>query len=648
MANVSSVKYFFPRNLNNHTILSILSASFFFFTPPFAYAGVSRVDTQLSGAEADSLGQVIISGAGVSIIKPSPATFAAHHGRDTQPSDIEANSFGQVIITGAGVSIIKPSSTRSTVHKESISAKALATDAVNSVNEIDISQQPASMPVRTPKSVQAEPPVSPVPAAKSDPAATVPPIIPVSHALTPPPVNISLAHLSMDSTLLKQIIGKTDIVSLDASSAANAPDVPGAVSLDEAVAFALKNNFDVQASKEKTNSAFWEKMGAYSQYMPSIGADFDTGRERSRPASVNDANGNRLQDSTHPRRDRTLSVRQPLLDLSVIANILSETDKEKISHEELRDSQEGIALDTVNAYLKLIQARISIQLADQYKAYLDELASRMTARVQGGGASGPDLDRIMSRAAAAKDARAEGIGDYETSLSEFKRLTGIMPEKLRIPDMLAPEVPGDAQQCLVLALHKNPSYRSALSKIDVAQDDSEKSFAGLLPRVSLQGTSSYSYDPGGAALGNPVDGVYPSQRTDSVMLVAQWAINGGTAVTSGMQGLANRREMDLRSRDVRARIEQGINAAFTALDAAQRREDILRKSVQTNERVVSGFEEQYKNGNRSLFDLLDSYQQLYASRLNLMRIIFANAQASYAVRRQIGDVVPSIIKNVEK
>ncbi len=101
--------------------------------------------------------------------------------------------------------------------------------------------------------------------------------------------------------------------------------------------------------------------------------------------------------------------------------------------------------------------------------------------------------------------------------------------------------------------------------------------------------------------------------------------------------------MRLDSQDVLDRMEQAMRASYTAINAARQRRSVLQKTVAANERVVQGFEEQYKEGTRSLFELLDSYEQLYSSRLNLMRVVIANAQASYQVRREMGELVPSIL-----
>lgn len=453
-----------------------------------------------------------------------------------------------------------------------------------------------------------------------------------------------LAAMETDSVFLKRLAGKGGMIPLDISVRDVGSDGIDTVGIDEAVAFALQNNFEIKASDEGVKSGFWDKMGAYGQYLPSMNLTLSKGRERSRPASINDANGDRVGDDRHQRRDRDLSIRQPILDLQIISDILSSTGKEDVAKLGNRDTRETIASQTVTAFYAIVQARVAVALADQYKTYLDDVAARMSGRVEEGGAPTADLDRISARALLAESARAEAMGEYEAAISEFRRLTGIVPQHIEIPHILAPMVPETADEAVNLALRGNPSYLSSIRKIDVARADTSRIFADMVPTISGEYESIYSYDAGGSAKGNPVDGVYPSQRTDTMFLVAKWGLSPGTAVPGGMSGLAKIRQAQYQSRDIRSRIEQGVSAAYTALGAAEKRKQALRESVAADERVIEGFEEQYKEGGRPLFDLLDAYEQLYGARLNLMRVVIADVQASYQVRKQIGDLIPSVIQ----
>ena len=415
------------------------------------------------------------------------------------------------------------------------------------------------------------------------------------------------------------------------------------LALEDAVELAFQNNKQLQAEIEKHAGARWETAGAKWQYLPSIEFMADNGTERSAPAAFNDNNGNRVMDNTHPRNDLNLTIRQPLIDLGIFMDIKVSQSKEDIALAEKMDVGDGVAMDTTNAFLGIIQAQIGIQLADQYITYLQQLEDTMRVRVDGGAASSSDLDRIRGRTMKAEAALVDAQGEYQTSAMEFHRLTAVEPQLLRMPDHLSPITPATIPEALDKALANNSTYQSALKKVELAQHEHDKTLSSLAPKLSIQYNDSYTYDAGGAAEGNPVDGLFPTQRTQSLMLLAQWSIYGGNAVAGGLSGASKIREMNFRAMDVRERVEQGIRSAYTAINAARQRRDILAKNVETNARVAQSFDEQFLNGTRSLFDLIDAYEQLYNARLNLVRAIVIGSKSAFELHRLMGDIVPALM-----
>lgn len=446
---------------------------------------------------------------------------------------------------------------------------------------------------------------------------------------------------------IRKLVGGDGTLDIVSGSQGFPASIAEMLPLDQAVSMALQNNPQIKAAIASVESKKWDKFGAYAQYFPIVQLDLAKGRERSRPASYNDELGNRVADNWHDRHDRVVTVRQPIFDLGILSDILIGEDREDMSYLERKDVQDTIAAATVTSYLRLIQAKISIGLAEEYQTYLDNLASTMRSRVEGGGASLADLDRIVARSTQAENARVEAESEFQSALLELQRLTGAVPLQVKVPDVMAPSVPDDIEAALGAAFDQNAGYRASLMRADIAEGDRNKAYSGLAPRIYAQYTSGYTYNAGGSANGNPVDGVYPTQRTNAAMVVAQWTINGGVPVAGGLSAQARMKQASMDSLDIRQKLDQGLRVGYSALQTSRDRLRVLQKAVQANESVIAGFEEQYKNGTRSAFELLDAYEQLYNARLNLMRVIFAHSQASYQVHLQMGDIVPSIVKNTD-
>lgn len=453
------------------------------------------------------------------------------------------------------------------------------------------------------------------------------------------------ANVQWQTDFIRQLNDGKNSIPLQSLDYMSNDNIMESLTLDQAVSLALENNNELKASIAAIKSRYWEKMGTYSQYLPSVNLDLAVGTERSRPASYNDLNGDRELDNTHARRDRSLLVRQPLLDLGVIADAFTTTNKEKLADLEKSDTQNNVALSTVAAYIKIIQSQVAVELTDEYINYLDKLSSIMRTRVDAGGTAQADLDRVISRSTLAESAKMEAVGNLQASLAEFKRLTGHVPLKIEIPKELAVGFPKNLNEATEQSLRINPQYLGFLKKMDLAKDERNKSYSNLLPKVYAQYSATYSYNAGGAANANPIDGVYATTRVNSNMIVAQWALNGLTPLSSAQSAISKENQAYFQSLDTRERIEQAIRTNYTAINNSKGRIEILRRTVDSNESVVRGFEEQFNNGTRPLFDLLDSYEQLYNSRLNLSRVIFAYSLASYQIRQQIGDIVPAIVQS---
>ena len=446
------------------------------------------------------------------------------------------------------------------------------------------------------------------------------------------------------SAILVGMLGGDPVVRLEQS--ARQPDIPEPVRLDESVAFALKSNFEVQASGAKTDAADWDVAGAYMGYLPTVTFSRSTGRERSQPAAYN-VNDKRVADDNHRRRDKELNIKQPLVDLSLITEILLRHKAQSAADIEAISTRERVALQTIGAFHKIIQARLFIRYAEEYKAQLDKLNELMASRVEGGGAAQADLDRIKARSVSAQSAIIETRSEFDAAMDEFRRLTGITPLQFQVPASLVPSLPPTIEDALTRALRANPDYLLSIKQTEVQQYESTKAFSRVLPTLSLEFTQSRSWNAGGSALGSSATGgdeVFPYQNERRAMVVSSWTFSGGTEIASGMSAAAKAREANFKSLDTRARVEELVRTSFNALTAANSRVPVLEQAVDSNLKVVSAFEEQYLNANRPLFDLLDAYERTYTSRLDLSRVLIAEAQAAHQLRRQMGELIDALLE----
>jgi len=513
-----------------------------------------------------------------------------------------------------------------------------------------------------------------VPAAKSLDLTTqkATPAESVVEAPAPPPTpeeeKAARAQRGHERSMMLAKLQGTEEVELEADPN-NPPSVTEPVRLNEAVAFALQNNYDYQATKAKTAAGRWEYIGGYAQYLPTITYEHKTGSEHSAPGSYqepayNGATASRTVGvNTHHYRSRSTSIHQPLIDPTVIADILARKDSfEAVKSDEL-GAREKTAYDTIASFMRVTQSRLMIRFAETYKANLDKLAQRMKDRVSGGGAPGVELDRITARSTTAKSAIIEAHSEYQAAITEFRRLTGISPLKLALPESLMPTVPDSIEEVLDRTVKHNPDYLAANQRAEATLSEMRKSFATLLPKFSLEVSDTRTWNAGGVANtpgsvctlssatlypNNSTACTYPYANTRQVLGTLTWQLNGGTDITNGMSYRERARAASFSATDTRQKLEESARVGYDALNAAVGRIDAVRRASEANTKVAVSFEEQYLAGSRQLLDLLDAYERLYTSQTELTRLLVAESTASYLVRRQMGDLVSAILSSDEE
>ncbi|SEH29906.1 outer membrane protein, adhesin transport system [Magnetospirillum fulvum] len=489
--------------------------------------------------------------------------------------------------------------------------------------------------------------------AESDPAAAAPPPDSAAKGAGEPPLAPEgIDRGTMRAVLLRKL-GGGDVLTLDPDPN-NPPTVTEPLDMGEAVAFALKNNFEIKAARAKAQGSRWEFFGSIGQYLPRLEYERQTGSQRSSPGSYHiikdstDTTQNPLVDvSKHHTWTRTYSVKQPLIDLSIVADILNRDQVHDAASADETATRERVALDTITCFLRLVRSRLTIGFATSYKSNLDRLGERMKVRVSGGGSSGVELDRINARSTSARSAMIEAGAEYQAALVEFRRLTNVTPIKLSLPARLMPDVPGQVEEVLMRALRMNPEYQVAQLKADAALTATWKQMTAFLPKLSMQMTDSRTFNAGGVSQEDPMmtdpSPVYPYVNDRRLMLVFNWTLNGGSDIGQSLANAAYARQASYVASDTRLRLEESVRTSFSALNAANGLVDSTNRALNANAKVATAFDEQFLNGNRQLLDLLDAYERLYQSQNELSRLLISEATASFLVRRQMGELVEAIV-----
>lgn len=418
------------------------------------------------------------------------------------------------------------------------------------------------------------------------------------------------------------------------------------LSLLDAAALALGYSNEVAASTAKRDMSNYYAAASLGPLLPRADLKINGGREESSPATRTKQLGERYSSDTHNRTDQQLYIRQTLMDLPSYFERQRQNLLLKSAEHGLSNTQERVAYDTLVSFLKLIQLRMDVVLAKNYETELKKLLEYMTARAEAGGSSSADMQRVKGRVINTRSIVIEAQGAYESGLVEFRRLTGVVPSSITIPENLLPELPNDFETSMAAAVQNNFELQAALRDMESVAQERRAMQGKLAPKLEIELSSIRSYNAGGIADSDPSclePNCFAAQNDKRAMIVMSWNLLNGGADMMQAKALASKRlEYEYRAKEIQRKLEEAIRVNFNALRSISGRIEGVRQEMESNDLVLAAFNEQLFAANRSLLDVLDAYQRQYNSRTELARLLTAEATAGLQMLRNMGQLQEGI------
>ena len=258
---------------------------------------------------------------------------------------------------------------------------------------------------------------------------------------------------------------------------------------------------------------------------------------------------------------------------------------------------------------------------------------KLSDRAAAGGTSTAERDRVKARVANARAQQADARANLRAALRNLATLIGETPARLAlaVPESLA--VPQDAAAALDEARVANRDLVASRTEAEAAALEARGHRARVLPRVELELSHTRAVNAGG---------LEAYSRDTKAALVVNWSLlNGGTDLAQGRAAAARMREKQLLSDDLERKLQQDLDATYASLDAVAERYSALHDELLANRSVVDAFQAQLVGGNRPLLDVLDAYQRLHQSRLDLAQLVLGEVGNHAKVAHITGRLAPA-------
>ncbi len=434
---------------------------------------------------------------------------------------------------------------------------------------------------------------------------------------------------------------------------------PGAatVSLGEAVATALQQNFNLLSAADSVTTSRMNENVARAQFYPkivpsygqsafgpSVGVDLRqklpwTGASLSAEAAFRSATeGNQVFPRTSNAR---LTLTQPIL-RGLGPNA---------AHYDLRNSQRGresqernfelarqrIAIQATTAFYQVILQRQLLAVARQSLKRSESLLKASEARLQVGLVSKLDVFRAELQASQAQESMVRAETSLENALESFRSILGLAatepvePEAVDLPDIGAPEPVEPIEVLVARGKESRIDLTESRDQVEDARRTASLAKQNLLPQLDVNVSMSQfgfgnsfgsAWDAGDRRFSMFLSGSYPLERSSAAAQKAE-----ADLVLEG-------RRRGLRQQHLQIELE--VRSAARELERLAKSIELQKKAVDIAEQQRQLATLRYQRGLASNFDVVDAEGSLVVARGALVGLLTSHRIARYELLRATG------------
>lgn len=407
----------------------------------------------------------------------------------------------------------------------------------------------------------------------------------------------------------------------DTPPPANAPPANAVESLRDAIVAALKDNPEIQIALAQQDDAHYAVDEARAAYLPHLDISAGRGREVAKAGHAGRTIAWRLES--------TVTLTQNLWDFGVTSNDIRRARASYRSAEwATREKIEGISYDITNAYLGVLQQQKLLDLAQAELAATRRILRVVTVQKDLGLTTSADISRVRTRIEAVQSDLLDRKSALEQARHAYRRLTNHLPATAidLPPDEFA--LPANVEDAVDMIDTHSPSLAQAVEDRRSLARQYDSQTGTFLPHVSFLLQGNHKFDVQGAT------GLADDAR--AMVQVTYNLFNGGADLALRHRIAARMREVDYELDRRRRQVETDIRSDFDALGAARQKIATINAQIDAAQKVADLYKDQFREGKRTVFDLLDSEQNLFSAKASEIANRIALQGAEYRVLQNLG------------
>lgn len=407
------------------------------------------------------------------------------------------------------------------------------------------------------------------------------------------------------------------------------PNAALALTMQEALANVYQTNPELLSKRRQLAAQDEQFSQAISEWRPTISMNYSTGRQR---LSYNGA-----PESYTTRETQSLTVTQPLFKGGgSIARYNAADATIQAGQADLEATTQQVLAAAITSYIHVLRDGEILQLSTDNVAVLEKQKEATSERYRLEEVTRTDVAQANARLARAISDKISAETRYNDSVATFQRIIGFQPYDLQTPAVLLP-LPATLEKALEQARAINPVLRRAQQTAEARKQEVNIQKAGLLPTISLQG-AMVREDGMAAAFGTT------DYDNDSLMLnVSIPLYQSGAEYSRVRQARQNRISAHYVVTDTQNRINERVRQTWNAVMNNRASVKSYSTAVKSAEEAIEGVQLEQLHGIRTVLDVLDAEQELFAARIGLVRAQYDEVTASYNLLAAIGQLAPELL-----
>ncbi len=405
-----------------------------------------------------------------------------------------------------------------------------------------------------------------------------------------------------------------------------------AISLREAVATALAANPEIGEAIANREANEFALRRSFGRYLPEVDLEARFGAQNfSSPAT-------RLSGTSNDalaRKEGNLTLSQLLFNgFGRRGEVEQQAALVDAASHRVYERSEVIALSIIRQYLEYGRLRRIIERANENLAYHRKILADVEKGVEDGTLSVADKQLGEERVYAAEAQRSRALEDLNAAAIGFYKLIGIHLDNYEGAPLPSGWLPPSLQDGIAVARKNSPVIQVAEANLDAAYGLRKQANSELYPKLSLELRGR---------AGDDLDGVYGRETDVRAELVMRWNLyRGGIDIANKQEALRRIDQERFRLDQAYRNVEETMRLAWNQKTVEAKRLSELESQLSQSNLLVQSYQEQFKIGERTLLDLLNTQNNRFNTQVAVEGAKFAVLFAEYGILAAAGTLVASL------